>query len=411
LCDDLNDGCYMAYVNVLGKRPPVCRPSVLLAAAFAACGIVDGALADQPGPTVCASRVSEAAIRCHVEYLASPELGGRRGPGEQKAAQYVRDHFACLGLRPLFGSSYYQPIQGLDPNGSRETVVIGRNVGAWLSGCDPRLKEEAILIAAHYDHLGTIDGQVYPGADDNASGVAMLLEVARVLSESPVPLRRSVLFVSFDLEEQMLLGSRWFVAHCPVPLKRIRLAVVADLLGRSLGDLPVSMVFVCGSEHSRQLRAWLRQVRPTGKLEVVRMAADMIGTRSDYGPFRDRRVPFLFFSTGEHADYHTPNDVAERVRCDQVAQISEVILQTVRLAANGDEAPQWEDASDVTLDEAETLHRITGLLLDPQVHYPLNPLQRTLVGRAERLAAQKRWTSADRTWMRRSTQLLLLSVF
>ena len=400
---------------MLREEPPSYRPTALLAAVWAVCGIVGWASADPPRPSVCSARVSEAAIRCHVQYLASPELGGRRGAGEQKAAQYVRDHFACLRLRPLFGSSYYQPIRGLDPDGSRKTVVIGRNVGAWLSGCDPRLKDEAILVAAHYDHLGTVGGQVYPGADDNASGVAMLLEVARVLSESPVPLRRSVLFVSFDLEEQMLLGSRWFVAHSPIPLERIQLAVVADLLGRSLGDLPLSMVFVCGSEHSRQLRAWLHEVRPSGKLEVVRMAADMIGTRSDYGPFRDRRVPFLFFSTGEHADYHTPNDVAERVRCDQVAEISEVIIQTVRLAANEDEAPQWEDASDITLDEAETLRRITGLLLNPQVHYPLNALQQTLVERihrrAKRLAAQKRWSSADRAWMRRSTQLLLLSVF
>jgi len=239
--------------------------------------------------------------------------------------------------------------------------------------------------------------------------------VARVLSKSQGALRRSVLFVSFDLEEQMLLGSRWFVAHSPVPLKRIRLAIVADLLGRSLGDLPVSMVFVCGAEHSRRLRTWLRQVQPAGELELARLAADMIGTRSDYGPFRDRHVPFLFFSTGEHADYHTPNDVAERVRCAQVARIADVIVQLIQRAANADEPPEWENGSSVVLDEAKVLSRVTGLLLDPHGHYPLNALQRALVERihrqAERVAAQKRCSSADRVWLRRSIQLLLVSVF
>ncbi|HID21034.1 MAG TPA: M28 family peptidase [Planctomycetaceae bacterium] len=405
----------MTDVTMRQARPASRRRTLWLVVVCTVCGIAGGSAADPPRPSVCVPRVSEAAIRCHVEYLAGPELGGRRGPGGQKAAQYVRDHFADLQLRPLFGTSYFQPIHGLDPNGSRQTVVIGRNVGAWLSGCDRRLKDEAILIAAHYDHLGTIDGRVYPGADDNASGVAMLLEVARVLSKSQGALRRSVLFVSFDLEEQMLLGSRWFVAHSPVPLKRIRLAIVADLLGRSLGDLPVSMVFVCGAEHSRRLRTWLRQVQPAGELELARLAADMIGTRSDYGPFRDRHVPFLFFSTGEHADYHTPNDVAERVRCAQVARIADVIVQLIQRAANADEPPEWENGSSVVLDEAKVLSRVTGLLLDPHGHYPLNALQRALVERihrqAERVAAQKRCSSADRVWLRRSIQLLLVSVF
>ena len=103
---------------------------------------------------------------------------------------------------------------------------------------------------------------LYPGADDNASGVAMMLEVARCLAAAPERPRRSVMFVGFDLEEIGLWGSRYFVEHPPVPLERVALFVTADMIGRSLGGVCDPYVFVMGTEHAPGLRPWIERAAP-----------------------------------------------------------------------------------------------------------------------------------------------------
>ena len=105
-----------------------------------------------------------------------------------------------------------------------------------------------MIVAAHFDHLGVRGGVLYPGADDNASGVAMMLEVARSIVRAPVPPKRSMMFIGFDLEEIGLFGSRYFVAHPPVPLEKVALFVTADMIGRSLAGVCDSHVFVLGTE-------------------------------------------------------------------------------------------------------------------------------------------------------------------
>src|SRR5262249_1514447 len=149
-------------------------------------------------------RPEPARLREIVETLASPEFGGRSGPGGEKAAAYLVDRFRQLELEGLFGGEYTQTIPGREP-GTR----IGRHVGARPRGPDPTLRDQWIILAAHFDHLGIRGGKLYPGADDNASGVAMMLEVARSLAKSPARPRRSVMFIGFDLEENGLFGSRY----------------------------------------------------------------------------------------------------------------------------------------------------------------------------------------------------------
>ena len=361
-------------------------------------------------PAIC-----DEDVRPHVQFLASPELQGRSGEGAVLAADYIVKQFATLGLRPLFEkSSYFQDILGRGES-DEQTVSIGRNIGAWLPGRDPILRKEFIVVTAHYDHLGCRNGRIYAGADDNASGVAMLLEVGRQIAGLKTKPRRSVVFLSCDLEEQMLLGSRWFVAHPPWPLEQIKLVLVADIIGRSLGDLPLPDVFVFGTEHSVEAQRLLASVQPPDGLKVTRLATDMIGTRSDYGPFRDRKVPFLFFSNGEHKDYHTPRDVPERVDYEKLARVSTVMCQVCLEAAESELSPKWSEEAGTPLEEAETLYRITTLLLDPAASRPLAGLQRTVVTqmqlRAKQLAERNEITPADRKWLRRSIQLLLLTVF
>jgi len=371
------------------------------------------AVEPSPSPS-CPATIRVEQLRPHVEFLAGAELRGRSGRDARRAAEYLVERFRQMKLAPAFAQDgFVQPIPG-PPDADGLRPEIGRNVGCCLEGCDPALKNECVVVGVHYDHLGVRDGAVFHGADDNASGVAMMLEVARHLSTGDRP-RRSVFFVGFDLEEQMLWGSRWFAAHPPRPLDQVKLFVTADMIGRSLGDLPLPAVFVLGSECSPQLRTTLEQVGHPEGLDVARLGIDLVGTRSDYGPFRDRKVPFLFFSTGEHPDYHTPRDIAARIDFEKAARVSSLVLQVVRHVANADVAPQWHDEAPTDLEEPRALQRITALLLEAEKERPLTDVQRYLVttvhNRTIRILEQGEMSADDRTWLVRMSQLLLLSVF
>lgn len=351
-------------------------------------------------------------VRPHIEHLAGEKLRGRAGADALEAARYIRDHLQRWKLQPLFGEEFFQEIPG--NAATAPGAVLGRNVGAILPGGDPRLRDEVIIVSAHFDHLGVRGGQIYAGADDNASGVAMLLATARAFAAAPQPPRRSIAFVGFDLEEHLLWGSRWFVAHPPRPLEQVKLFITADMIGRSLGNLPLPTVFVLGSEHAPQVKRTLDQVGTPHGLEAARLGIDLIGTRSDYGPFRDQKVPFLFFSTGEHPDYHTPGDVAERIDYDKAARVSSLVLEVARAVADADAAPEWSDEVQPDLDEARAVHRITTLLLE-QTDRPLTEVQSLLVSHVRSKSGQilekGEMSAADRKWLARYAQLLLLSVF
>src|SRR5690242_9477758 len=118
-------------------------------------------------------------VKAHVYRLASEEFLGRRGPGAARASRHIEEAFRRLHLEPAFGDSYFQPIPSLVTHGDGEAAgFLGRNVAAVLPGRDPKLRDEWIILSAHFDHLGKSGSVLFPGADDNASGVAMLLEVA-----------------------------------------------------------------------------------------------------------------------------------------------------------------------------------------------------------------------------------------
>lgn len=374
--------------------------------------------ATQPARLKSAPAISAERVRKHVEYLASPELEGRgTAKGKGLAAKYIRDQFVELKLKPLFADDkFVQPVPGQkDEDGQQR--VLGHNLGAWLPGSDAQLGDEILIVSGHYDHLGMDDvtGKIFAGADDNATGIAMMLEVARELAAAKTSSRRSVAFVAFDLEEHLLWGSRWFAAHPPWPLEQVKLFITADMIGRSLGDLPLPTVFVLGSEHAPDLRKRLDDAGTPDGLETARMGVDLIGTRSDYGPFRDRKIPFLFFSTGEHPDYHTPRDTADRVDHDKVARVSNLILGVTRSTADADVTPAWSDQPEHELDEVKALHRITELLLKVDGPKQLTPVQQFFVSNVRTRTAQilKNGTmkAEDRTWLIRSSQLLLLTVF
>ncbi|MDP1798065.1 MAG: M28 family peptidase [Planctomycetaceae bacterium] len=361
------------------------------------------------------STVTAAQVRPHVETLAGPDYRGRRGPDAFRAAQYLVARFREMKLKPLFPEGRFdQRIPG-DSDREEGAHIVGVNVGGWIEGSDPVLKNEFVVIGMHHDHLGVRDGEIFAGADDNATGVAMMLETARAIAALKTPPKRSVAFIGFDLEEHLLWGSRWFVAHPPWPLTKIKLFITADMIGRSLGDLPLPVVFVMGSEHSPAIRETLdRSVRPN-EVEIARLGIDLVGTRSDYGPFRDRQIPFLFFSTGQHPDYHSPNDVPMKVNYDKVAQVTNLAARITRSVADTTEAPLWTSEVALTLDEPRAMERITTLLLETEATKPLTDVQRYMVStvrnRTRRILEKGAMTADDRTWLTRMSQLMLLSVF
>ena len=350
-------------------------------------------------------------LRAHVETLASPEFLGRRGVGAQKAADYLVGEFRKLGLKPLFGGSYSQTIPGKEGG-----PASGRNVGARLDGRDPKRADEWVIVSAHYDHLGARGEAVYPGADDNASGVAMMLELARSLAGAPGPPSRGVMFVGFDLEEVGLFGSRYFAEHPPVPLDHVALFVTADMIGRSLGGVCDRHVFVMGTEHAPGLRPWLADAAKGAPLALGTLGSDLLLLdRSDYGPFRARKVPYLFFSTGENPLYHTTNDRPETIDYGKLGAISRLIFDVVRKAADADEVPKWAPAGEPSLDEASTLRDVIGILLDHRDDLKIGPAQALVMKNTlkslDAILARGSITPAERTGVVRVVRILLLSLF
>lgn len=355
-------------------------------------------------------------LKAHVYRLASPEFLGRKGPGAARTSQHLAAAFQRLKLQPAFGDSFFQPIPWLLADDERKNSFVGRNVGALLPGSDPQLREEWIVLSAHFDHLGQTKDRYFPGADDNATGVAMLLEVAERFALQAEKPRRTILFVAFDLEEAGLQGSTHFATHPPRELKKLKGFLTADMLGRSMANVMDEYVFALGSETSPQLRKLIQEVKPGEGLKIGRLGADLIGTRSDYGPFRDRRIPFLFFSTGQHSDYHRTTDLPERVDYVKLRKISLWISDLTEKLANEREAPVWmENGLPPDLEEARTLLLLlTRVLTQPKL-YPLNEKDRNQVSevqeRLQGIMQRGKVTLAERNWLVWTARLMLATIF
>jgi hypothetical protein len=352
-----------------------------------------------------------ARLKRHVETLASPEYGGRKGELAEKSRTYLIDAFKKLGLQPLFDGSWHQDIPDRQPG-----PPMGRNVGAKLVGSDPRLRDEWVIVSAHFDHLGVRQGVLYPGADDNASAVAMMLEVARCLIESKERPGRSVMFIGFDLEERGLFGSRYFAEHPPVPLERVALFLTADMIGRSLGGVCPRHVFVMGTERFTSARKWIREASAGTSLRVGLLGADLLLLdRSDYGPFRARQIPFLFFSTGENPCYHTPRDVPETLDYPKVETITQVIYRVVQTAVRADPRPVWLANPDNGMDEASSLREVFAILRDNREALKIGKTPAYLLDQSlsmlEGIEARGKIEPGERTRLIRMAQVVMAAIF
>jgi hypothetical protein len=182
-----------------------------------------------------------------------------------------------------------------------------------------------------------------------------------------------------------------------------------------MANVRYEYVFALGSESATRLRSLLAEVRPAPGLKVGRLGADLIGTRSDYGPFRDRRVPFLFFSTGQHPDYHQTTDLPERIDYRKLQRVSDWIGDLTWRLANDDDAPAWTDQQAPDLAEVRTLLRLLTRVLERPRAVRLSEAQRARLGdvakRLKEMLARGRVTATERTWLVWTARLMLVTVF
>jgi Zn-dependent M28 family amino/carboxypeptidase len=245
-----------------------------------------------------------------------------------------------------------RPIPGLQVALRLSRKVLNQsqvpNVVALLQGSDPVLKNEFLVYSAHIDHIGISSGQVDSvnnGADDNASGVAGLLELAAAFARGGVRPRRSILFLAPSGEEDGLLGSAHFTEHPTVPLSQIVANVNMDLVGRNWTD----SVIAVGLEQT-DLGTTLRAVsdaHPELRMTPIadRWPEERIFYRSDHYNFARKGVPILFFTSGTHPDYHQPSDEASRIDSEKEARLVRLLFYLGARVADTVPRPRWNVAS------------------------------------------------------------------
>jgi hypothetical protein len=207
--------------------------------------------------------------------------------------------------------------------------VPAYNVVGVLEGSDPVLKNETIIIGAHYDHLGRggegslapRPGEIHHGADDNASGTAGVIELARIFSAQRPKLKRTLVFIAFSGEEEGLLGSNYYVNHPHVPLAKTVAMINMDMIGR-MKDRKLVIGGVGTAKEWRQL------INQANAFELT-LNEDGYGP-SDHSSFYSKQVPVLFFWTGTHSDYHKPSDTFDKINYEDEARILNMVARIVR---------------------------------------------------------------------------------
>ena len=278
-----------------------------------------------------ARRIDAERLMTSVRMLADPKWEGRAAgsPGGIAARGWIVDRFKALGLQPVAGS-YVHPFTYSRKTADGVQEGAAANVLGICPGSDPKLPY--FVVSAHYDHLGIRDGQIYPGADDDASGVAVVIELAAFCQKTPF--RHTILFAAFDAEERGLQGARFLVAKPPVPLERIALNVNFDMVSRS----DKREIYIAGTYHYPDLKKPLEEVSKAARVNVLfghDKPKDIAGglddwtNQSDHGPFHAAKIPFVYFGVEDHPDYHKPTDTADKINTAFFADVAETILDAV----------------------------------------------------------------------------------
>jgi hypothetical protein len=282
-----------------------------------------------------------------VDDLASPKFEGREAgsTGGHAAGDYLVEQFRKLPLKPAgLQQGYFQPF------GHNY-----RNILALLPGSNPTLKDQVVVVGAHYDHLGhgnprrnNPPGTIYPGADDNASGTSGVLELARAFSRLPTAPKRSILFVCFDGEEKGLLGSKHWTGEPTLPLARVKFMLNLDMIGALRAD----RLLVFGTRTAPGLRRMASMCNASGGLTLD--FSWLMHGNADHYSFYDRGIPAVFLHTDLHERYHRPTDVAAKINRDGMMRVARLAFAMVYEMAETPQPPRFRAAAKA---ENEQAHR------------------------------------------------------
>jgi hypothetical protein len=275
-----------------------------------------------------------------IRFLSDDRLAGRLtgSPGADTAAAYLARRFAAVGLQPAAGGWFQSfPIPRDAPAARYAHVagLTGRNVIGLLPGRDPVLRNQTVIIGAHYDHLGlggfgSLDpdstGKVHNGADDNASGAAMLIEIAERLSATPPA--RTIVFIAFSGEELGLLGSMHYVKQPVYPLATTLAMINLDMVGR----LRQKRLIVYGSRTAKEFQPLLDSLNWYAGLDL-KAQGDGYGP-SDQSSFFAAGRPVLHFFTDLHEDYHRTTDDWQKINVEGFGQVATFVTGVVTALAN-----------------------------------------------------------------------------
>ncbi|MEO5790045.1 M20/M25/M40 family metallo-hydrolase [Gelidibacter sp.] len=289
------------------------------------------------------AEITENEIKDHIVFLASEKNAGRY-PGtkaNRDVVKYIIKDFKKQGLLPL-EKGYQQKFKArlrVDKGEPEKRLAKTSNVVAYLEGNDPVLKNEYIILGAHYDHLGMGGpssksdqrNTVYYGADDNASGTATLLEIAEKVAANKHNLKRSVIFIAFGAEEQGLLGSQYFIDHPLVPLSQIKLMINMDMVGR-LNE--ANHVYMNGAGTFPNGVEFMQNLGDSLNLTPVVHAGSVGG--SDHVSFYKAGLSVLGIHTGAHPQYHLPEDIADLINFPGQKKVSDYIYAALMAFATTD---------------------------------------------------------------------------
>ena len=300
----------------------------------------------------------------HINILASDSLEGRETgkPGQKMAAAYIANHFKEIGIPPYKRKTYFQKFKVKSKRHvckcddcdltffkrvfKSNQIIRGENVLGFIEGSD--LKEELIIITAHYDHLGKHDSLIFNGADDDASGVAGAMEIAeafKLAKKDGKGPRRSILIMPVSGEEKGLLGSKYYTDNPVYPLNNTIANLNIDMIGRlddwhSTGNY----VYLIGSD---RLSYDLHNINEEVNTKYTKLDLDYKYNdeedpnryyyRSDHYNFAKNNIPVIFYFNGVHEDYHKPSDTIEKLDFSKIKTISKLVFLTAWELANREE--------------------------------------------------------------------------
>ncbi|SFN94664.1 M28 family metallopeptidase [Bacteroides xylanisolvens] len=299
--------------------------------------------------------INRSSAEATINFLASDELQGREagGHGSRVTSEYIVSLLQWMGVSPL-ADSYFQPFDAYRKERQKKgrlevhpdsiaklkqevhQKLTMRNVLGMIPGKNTK---EYVIVGAHFDHLGidpVLDGdQIYNGADDNASGVSAVLQIARAFLASGQQPERNVIFAFWDGEEKGLLGSKYFVQTCPF-LSQIKGYLNFDMIGRNnKPQQPKQVVYFYTAAHP-VFGDWLKEdIRKYGlQLEPDYRAWENPIGGSDNGSFAKVGIPIIWYHTDGHPDYHQPSDHADRLNWDKIVEITKASFLNMWKMAN-----------------------------------------------------------------------------